>query len=235
VIGCVWRPFYQFHLSEKARIEINLLPSSGPIPCSDPCSDWGSMRIVAGQWKGQRLQAPAGNATRPTTDRVREALFSILGHEIQQSSVLDLFAGTGALGLEALSRGAKHAVFVEQRRETVSCLVSNIDRLGAQSTTKVIAKPVDRCWPELQVFQPYSVVFLDPPYRLVADGTIGKIIAKIVSSQIMVEDGLCVLEHASQDAPPEHTELQCVTRKYGDCSLSFYSFLPHEIEEGDPR
>ncbi|WP_284943667.1 16S rRNA (guanine(966)-N(2))-methyltransferase RsmD [Acidisoma cladoniae] len=126
------------------------------------------MRIIAGRFKGRRLTAPAGDATRPTSDRARQALFDILLHApwaedvIEGAVVLDAFAGTGALGLEALSRGAAMAHFIENARPSISALRDNVTACGAVEISRVI--PADARKPPKGV--PCGLVFLDPPYGL---------------------------------------------------------------------
>lgn len=122
------------------------------------------MRIIAGRWRGRPLGAPKGDATRPTADRTREALFSMLVSRLgglDDLRVADLFAGSGALGLEALSRGAAHCVFVEQDRAAIDALKANIAKLGAQGAevrqASVLALP--------PVAQPLDLVMMDPPYH----------------------------------------------------------------------
>jgi 16S rRNA (guanine966-N2)-methyltransferase len=120
------------------------------------------MRIIAGQWRGRPLVAPPGDATRPTADRTREALFSMLASRVgsfEELRVADLFAGTGALGLEALSRGAGHCTFVEQDRGALDALRANIAKLGA--TAEVRAQSVAALGP---VSTPYDLLLFDPPY-----------------------------------------------------------------------
>jgi 16S rRNA (guanine966-N2)-methyltransferase len=120
------------------------------------------MRIIAGQWRGRQLVAPPGDATRPTADRIREALFSMLASRVgsfEGLRVADLFAGTGALGLEALSRGAAHCTFVEQDRAAIDALRANIAKLGASG--EVRAQSVAALGP---VAAPHDLLFFDPPY-----------------------------------------------------------------------
>jgi 16S rRNA (guanine966-N2)-methyltransferase len=122
------------------------------------------MRVVAGLYRGRTLVAPPGSATRPTSDRIREALFSILGPSVQGARVLDLYAGSGALGIEALSRGAASAVFVDQSEQAVAAIRANLDALGIEA-------PVHRMQARAALGLPptasaaYDLVFLDPPYR----------------------------------------------------------------------
>lgn len=126
------------------------------------------MRIVGGDNKGRALHAPAGQRTRPTSDRTRQAIFDMLAHaswygreEIERASVLDAYAGTGALGLEALSRGAVKAAFIERDRDALSALRANLDICGARSRSRVLSCSVTH---PPKATEPYSLVFLDPPY-----------------------------------------------------------------------
>jgi len=120
------------------------------------------MRIIAGEWRGRPLEAPRGTATRPTSDRAREGLFSMLASRIgsfEGLKVADLFAGTGALGLEALSRGAAHCIFVEKDRAALDILGRNVDRLGARERAEVRAQAVEHV-----ALAPCDLILMDPPY-----------------------------------------------------------------------
>lgn len=122
------------------------------------------MRIIAGQWRGRPLLAPPGGATRPTSDRAREGLFSMLASRLgsfEGLRVADLFAGTGALGLEALSRGAAHCTFVERDRTALAAIERNIANLGAGARSEVRPGAVERTGPPRQ---PFHLVLMDPPY-----------------------------------------------------------------------
>src|SRR5919206_4033417 len=121
-------------------------------------------RIVAGTLGGRRLTAPPGRDTRPTSDRVREALFSILG-PVDGADVLDLFAGSGALGLEALSRGAAHATFVESDREACRTINRNLDKLGLENATVLCQNVLTALRADARTGSRYDLVLLDPPYR----------------------------------------------------------------------
>jgi len=126
------------------------------------------MRVVAGTYGGRRLVAPAGSETRPTSDRVREALFSVLGPAVQDTRVLDLFAGSGALGIEALSRGAQSAVFVDRSRKAIQAVRANLEALGIEADVRTIAaRPALRAASARR--EAYDLVFLDPPYRHAAE------------------------------------------------------------------
>jgi 16S rRNA (guanine966-N2)-methyltransferase len=123
------------------------------------------MRIVSGAWGGRRLQAPAGAATRPTSDRVREALFSVLAGRVEGARVLDLFAGSGALGLEALSRGAAEATFVDAAPAAVRAVRANLAALGAEADVRRQDARRFLGGARSQA-RDYDLVFVDPPYRL---------------------------------------------------------------------
>lgn len=125
------------------------------------------MRIVAGEFRGRRLVAPPGTATRPTSDRVREALFSVLGPAVRDARVLDLFAGSGALGLEALSRGAVSAVFVDRAAPAITAIRANLEALGVEADVR----RMEACAALRTASaggEAYDLVFLDPPYRQAA-------------------------------------------------------------------
>jgi 16S rRNA (guanine966-N2)-methyltransferase len=122
------------------------------------------MRIIAGQWRGRPLLAPEGQDTRPTSDRTREGLFSMLASRLgslEGLRVADLFAGTGALGLEALSRGAAHCTFIERDRSALATIERNVARLDAAARSEVRAGAVERAAPPLE---PFHLVMMDPPY-----------------------------------------------------------------------
>ena len=123
------------------------------------------MRVIAGTYGGRTLKAPAGAGTRPTSDRVREALFSILGDRVPDARVLDLFAGSGALGLEALSRGAESVTFVDDNRAAIAAIQGNLNALKAaarvrQTDALRFLGGAPECGAQ------YDLIFLDPPYRL---------------------------------------------------------------------
>ncbi|MBX7540802.1 16S rRNA (guanine(966)-N(2))-methyltransferase RsmD [Qipengyuania sphaerica] len=123
------------------------------------------MRIIAGEWRGRKLVAPKGDGTRPTADRTRETLFSMLASRLgsfEDLSVLDLFAGSGALGLEALSRGAAHCLFVEQEPDAVKAIRTNIDTFDARTRTQVQQASVMSLGPAKA---PHDLILLDPPYH----------------------------------------------------------------------
>jgi 16S rRNA (guanine966-N2)-methyltransferase len=125
------------------------------------------MRVIAGEYGGRRLQAPPGNATRPTSDRVREALFSVLAARVDGARVLDLFAGSGALGIEALSRGAAEVTFVDSAPATIRAVRANLEGLGASAEVRR-ADARRFLGSASAAARQYDLVFLDPPYRMAA-------------------------------------------------------------------
>ena len=121
------------------------------------------MRIIAGEWRGRKLVVPEGAATRPTGDRVRETLFSMLASRLgsfEELRVADLYAGSGALGLEALSRGAAFACFVEQDPRAIAAIRANVEALGAAGRSRILARSAEALPPE----QPFDLILVDPPY-----------------------------------------------------------------------
>jgi 16S rRNA (guanine966-N2)-methyltransferase len=189
------------------------------------------MRVIAGSLGGRSLVAPKGLATRPTTDRVREALFSVLG-DVSGASVLDLYAGTGALGIEALSRGATRAVFVENARPALDALRRNLETLGLRSVSTIVTNPVLRAVRGLTSTDRFDLVFVDPPYADLKDAV--QALEVVVGAKRCAEDVRVVLEHASRDDGPEVKGLVFLaTRRYGDTSLSLYSGQTLRGDEGE--
>ncbi len=174
------------------------------------------MRVIAGRLGGRRLDAPDGRDTRPTSDRVREALFSVLA-DLEGARVLDLYAGTGALGIEALSRGAARATFVESARGAILVLRKNLASLELEASSQVVASAVARATIE----GPFDLVFADPPYARV--GEAASALAALVSRRALAPSARVVLEHATRDAAPSIEGLAPrPTRTYGDTSVTIY-------------
>jgi 16S rRNA (guanine(966)-N(2))-methyltransferase RsmD len=183
------------------------------------------MRITGGTYRSRALRAPKGPATRPTTDRVREALFGILvsAGEVAGARVLDLYAGTGALALEALSRGAATAVLVESGREAIVALRSNVAALGLEDRAQIVAGDVAQVVRRLARSGPFDLVLADPPWAMVDDGDATVAISALVQAGGIGQDSRVVLEHSARTAPPEVDGLvRLDTRRYGDTALTFY-------------
>jgi 16S rRNA (guanine966-N2)-methyltransferase len=169
------------------------------------------VRIVAGRWRGRTIAAPRDERVRPTADRVREAWMSIVQLDIPGSRVLDLFAGSGALGLEALSRGAKHADFVELSQRSLTALRKNIETLGAEAGSTVHRADALRFVQALPAGA-YDVAFADPPYRL---GLAERLVEQWLNTPFAAVLGV---EHGRREMLPEGGD----TRRYGDTAITLY-------------
>lgn len=180
------------------------------------------MRVTGGVFRSRALRAPRGTATRPTSDRVREAIFSMLAADgllEAGSRVLDLYAGSGALAFEALSRGAGEAVLVEHAREALAAIRDNAAALGVEDRVRVVAARVDRAVQTLG--GPFGVAFVDPPYAEVTKPTFAPVLAR--AAGLLIDQGALVLEHGSGDMPPVAPGLVLDrTRRYGDTAVSVF-------------
>ena len=176
------------------------------------------MRVIAGTYGGRRLQAPPGEATRPTSDRVREALFSILGDRVQGARVLDLFAGSGALGVEALSRGAASATFVDSAPAAIRALRANLEALGAEAEV-VRADALRWLRSAPAAARQYDLVFLDPPYRRA--GELGAPLSAALAPVLAA--GALVVAEADRRAPLELSIPMTDERRYGDTLIRFHA------------
>lgn len=170
------------------------------------------MRIVAGEWGGRRIEAPPGRDTRPTTDRVREAWMSAVAPSIPGARVLDLFAGSGALGLEALSRGAERATFVESAAPALRALRANLQALGAGDRVEVVRGDALKYLAGLPAHA-FDLAFADPPYgRDLAAGVVGRFL------ETPFAHILCIEHRRSDPLPPVEGARE---RRYGDTVLTF--------------
>lgn len=169
------------------------------------------MRIVAGKWRGRRIEAPAGDGVRPTLDRVREAWMSILHPDIPGARVVDLFAGSGALGLEALSRGAASADLVEKNPRSIRVIAANIETLGAGDDASIVRKDAILFVERLDE-RTFDLAFADPPY----EGGYAARLAEIWLERPFAS--VLSIEHRSRDKLPGASD----TRRYGDSAITFY-------------
>lgn len=180
------------------------------------------MRVIAGSQKGRRLMAPPGTDLRPTKDRVKEALFSILGARTTDARVLDLYAGTGAIGIEALSRGARAATFVEPDPASLRALRANLDRCRMTACARIHAGTVAAFLRRARSADSvYDIIFADPPYH---DGSGPALLPSLEQAGIMTPDSIVVLEHFSKvTVPPEVGRLVRLRQyRYGDTTLSVF-------------
>jgi 16S rRNA (guanine966-N2)-methyltransferase len=186
------------------------------------------VRIITGKHKGMQLKTVPGEHTRPTMDRVRESLFSILGSFGEGANVLDLFAGSGSLGLEALSRGASSVTFVESNRTVADVLRFNVEKTGSKSCT-ILQGPVERVVPRLGARkQTFDLVFMDPPYRM---GKVLPTLQILVRRNLLSPAARVVVEHEKSLRVPVDLELlfRADQRKYGDTQITFYAMLAQEV------
>lgn len=179
------------------------------------------MRIIAGNNRGAQILAPKGISTRPTLDRVKESVFGILQFEIEGKDVLDLFAGSGNLGLEALSRGARSAVFNDSARECASVIRQNIEKLRFDDVSSVYSLDYSALLKRAaQEKLRFDIVFLDPPYGA---GLLGKSMDDLYSLGLLAENALVVAEHSPKTPPaPAQGYRLRDSRRYGDVSVSIF-------------
>jgi 16S rRNA (guanine966-N2)-methyltransferase len=191
----------------------------------------GTMRVIAGEAKGRPLKAVPGMNTRPTTDKVKEAVFSMIGPFFEGGWALDLFAGTGGLGIEALSRGMERAVFVDQDRMSISVIKSNVEAAGMAKRAEIYTNDAGRSVKALEKRGiAFSAVFLDPPYRLTH---MDKLIMELQERKLLEDDAVIVVEHDAGHAYPEEIGGCMQTRKahYGDTAVTVYRFRRERTED----
>jgi len=182
-----------------------------------------SIRVIAGSLKGRRLAGPDWPGLRPTSDRLRESLFNVLAGTVAGARVLDGFAGTGAVGIEALSRGAAHITFVEQDPRALDLIGENLTRCGVTGGYTVLRADMATAWlPAV-----FDLVFLDPPYAMAPDEAVG------AAASAMAPGGRLVIEHATRSAASAALAGLTRTRTLtaGDSALSFYR---HETPASEP-
>jgi 16S rRNA (guanine966-N2)-methyltransferase len=182
-----------------------------------------SLRVIAGKYRSRTLRSLKGQMLRPTSDRLRETLFNILGAQVSGSTFVDLYAGTGAVGIEALSRGARHAIFVEQHAPAVVLIRRNLDSLEIGAEAEVIGADVARAIERLEARRVHAqFIFLDPPYA--ADGEYESTLETLGESSIVAPEARVIVEHLRKRELPERAgdlELARVVEQ-GDAGLSFY-------------
>ncbi len=183
------------------------------------------MRIVAGKYGGKRLAAPKGMATRPTTDRTRESLFNILTHKIEFDGirVIDLFAGTGALGLEALSRGAGFSLFIEEANSARAAIRTNVEKLAVMGNTKIFRRDATKLG-SIGKMPQFDIAFMDPPY---GKGLGEKCAKSLLLGNWLKQNALIVLEEASEAFPEVLNGYELLDlRKYGESTIGLFECHP---------
>jgi len=186
------------------------------------------LRVIAGELKGRRLKSPAWAGLRPTSDKLRETLFNILAPRLAGARVLDGYAGTGAIGIEAISRGASWVSFVDSDRRAQALIADNVAHCGVTDGYVIIRAPVAVALDDLGIAPPgtpghFDIIVLDPPYD---DPQVETVVA--AAGDVLASDGVLVLEHAKRRAVPERAGRLTRGRQVtsGDSALSFYSCPP---------
>ena len=188
------------------------------------------MRIIAGTARGRQFDAPPGSNTRPTLDRVKESLFGSIQFDIPDSSVLDLFSGSGNLGLEAASRGAKRVICNDHDRACAELIAKNAKKLNLDEIVHVTCKDYVACLTDLKRSgEQFDFVFLDPPYQ---EGAAKVAIEAIFSLGLLAEQGRVYLEHAEKLPPTIETPMAKLkqTKRYGTCAVSIYERADDEAK-----
>jgi 16S rRNA (guanine(966)-N(2))-methyltransferase RsmD len=179
------------------------------------------VRIITGHAKGTKLKTPRGLETRPTADRVKESVFNILGDAVWDALVLDLFAGTGNLGLEALSRGARHAVFIDQSLNSVAIIKENALHTKLAEHTEVHKDEVVRALAKMiRSGRLFDLVFCDPPYN---QGLVARVLQQMDENPVLVPGGIMVIEHSKHEIIAAEWKKLTVkrTERYGETLMSF--------------
>jgi len=185
------------------------------------------MRVIAGTLRRRTLEAPPGMATRPTSDRLRETLFNVLAPRIQGARFLDLYAGSGAVGIEAASRGAERVVLVERAATALKVLRANLENLGLRGGVRVealsVAAFLKKVRPESAGFV-FDIVFMDPPYEADNEYALGLSLLGGEASRLLSQDAVVIAEHRRRENLDERYGVLERTRvlEQGDAGLSFY-------------
>ncbi|AIQ35548.1 MULTISPECIES: 16S rRNA (guanine(966)-N(2))-methyltransferase RsmD [Paenibacillus] len=191
------------------------------------------MRVVSGSAKGRPLKSVPGSGTRPTTDKVKEAVFSMIGPYFEGGAVLDLFAGTGGLGIEALSRGMESAVFVDMEPKSIDTIRANLKATNLEAKAQVYRNEAGRALSALEKRgRVFDLVFLDPPYRLKHGD---ELMLSMVEKGMLQEDAIIVLEHESNYAYPEDIPGFYRLRQavYGETTISIYQYEANPSVDGE--
>ncbi len=178
------------------------------------------MRVIGGRYRGRRINAPRGRGTRPPTGRVRESIFSALGERVRGADILDLYAGSGSFGIEALSRGGRSAVFVERWRPAVAALRSNLDAVGAGDAARVYSSSVESYLAAPGEGRGFDIVFADPPWDISSQDVAG-VLEKV--SGLMSRGAVAVVTRRANDDVPAAMGLDVADRRrHGDTEIIRY-------------
>ncbi|MDR1773700.1 MAG: 16S rRNA (guanine(966)-N(2))-methyltransferase RsmD [Clostridioides sp.] len=180
------------------------------------------MRIISGKVRGLKLETPKNDDIRPTTDRIKESVFNIINSYILDSEVLDLFSGSGSLGLECISRGAKKCVFVDSNKESINLLKKNIRKTRFEENSEVFNLDFRDALGQFGTKnKKFDLIFLDPPYH---EGLFEEALQKIQKNNLIKEDSLIIVEHDTEDKLPDKIDKLSKKdeRKYGKTTITFY-------------
>lgn len=179
------------------------------------------VRVISGSARGLKLNTPGDDRVRPTTDRVKESMFNIVQDWVYDSQVLDLFAGSGALGIEALSRGASQAVFCDNSLDSIKIIKSNIEKARVADRSQIVSGDFKRCLRDMEAKnQSFDIIFVDPPYY---KGLFEEVLDTIRSCKILKKDGIVIVEHDAKRPIGQVEGLEVYKeKKYGITMLTFY-------------
>ena len=179
------------------------------------------VRVISGSARGLKLNTPGDDRVRPTTDRVKESMFNIVQDWVYDSQVLDLFAGSGALGIEALSRGASQAVFCDNSLDSIKIIKSNLEKARVVDRSQIVSGDFKRCLRDMEAKnQSFDMIFVDPPYY---EGLFEEVLDTIRSCKILKKDGIVIVEHDAKRPIGQVEGLEVYKeKKYGITMLTFY-------------
>lgn len=179
------------------------------------------VRVISGSARGLKLNTPGDDRVRPTTDRVKESMFNIVQDWVYDSQVLDLFAGSGALGIEALSRGASQAVFCDNSLDSIKIIKSNIEKARVVDRSQIVSDDFKRCLRDMEAKnQSFDMIFVDPPYY---KGLFEEVLDTIRACKILKKDGIVIVEHDAKRPIGQVEGLEVYKeKKYGITMLTFY-------------
>jgi 16S rRNA (guanine966-N2)-methyltransferase len=177
------------------------------------------LRVIAGTARGTRLKAPRGFNVRPTADRVKEALFSIIASRVPGSRFIDLYAGSGAIGIEALSRGACFCIFVDRRKENLALIKENLAKTRLEGSARLLLSDAQKALTALSAEEEqYDLVYLDPPYSMTDPGLV---VTSVITGKVISDDGLIIVEHARSNRQWAERFEGIRQKVYGDTCLTF--------------
>ncbi len=182
------------------------------------------MRIISGEYKGKKLKPPKNKFIRPTSDRVKEAVFNILGSKVLDSLFLDLFAGTGSMGIEALSRGASRAVFVDNNNSSLKIIRENLEMTKLLNKSEIINDSCLNCVNKLKhKYEKFDIIYMDPPYNM---ENIIQLLEIVINQGLLDREGVLLLEHSKNKQFDERVNdlIKVKQKRYGDTCISFYTY-----------